>query len=99
MRWHILFSGRVQGVGFRYSALRVARELGVTGWVRNLADGRVELVGEGPAGNGETLVRHICHATYGEVSDWTMESAVATGEFREFDIRPDAAAPDSGWSG
>ncbi len=41
------FSGRVQGVGFRYQTTRVAREYEVSGWVQNLADGRVHLVAEG----------------------------------------------------
>ncbi len=42
-----VISGRVQGVGFRYHAQRAARELGVTGWARNLEDGRVEVQGNG----------------------------------------------------
>ncbi len=43
----VYFTGHVQGVGFRYQALQVAREFSVTGMVRNLDDGRVELVAEG----------------------------------------------------
>ncbi|MDP3177310.1 MAG: acylphosphatase [Spirochaetaceae bacterium] len=45
-----IVSGRVQGVGFRYSARREALRLGLTGWVRNLDDGDVELRAEGPRG-------------------------------------------------
>ena len=47
VRKHICFSGRVQGVGFRYSAIYLARPLGLTGWVENLWDGRVEMEVQG----------------------------------------------------
>ncbi|MCR4409910.1 MAG: acylphosphatase [Candidatus Saccharicenans sp.] len=46
-RFHALISGRVQGVAFRFFAQHVANQLGITGWVRNLYDGRVEVVAEG----------------------------------------------------
>ncbi len=45
---HLVLSGRVQGVGFRYYALRAAQRLNLHGWVRNLSDGSVELEAEGP---------------------------------------------------
>lgn len=47
VRAHVFVSGRVQGVFFRYETYRLASRLGVTGWVRNLPDGRVEAVFEG----------------------------------------------------
>lgn len=47
VRRHIRFSGRVQGVGFRYTACYIARSLGLTGWVRNLWDGDVEMEVQG----------------------------------------------------
>lgn len=47
VRKHFYFSGRVQEVGFRYQATRLARCLGLTGWVRNLDDGRVEMEVQG----------------------------------------------------
>lgn len=47
VRWHIFFSGRVQHVGFRYTAFYFARELQLTGWVDNLSDGRVEMEVQG----------------------------------------------------
>ena len=47
VRKHIIFSGLVQGVGFRYRSYYAASKLGLTGWVRNLADGRVEMEVQG----------------------------------------------------
>jgi acylphosphatase len=47
-RVHVTVSGEVQGVFFRYETRRRARELGIAGWVRNVPDGRVEAVFEGP---------------------------------------------------
>ncbi|MFW6180961.1 MAG: acylphosphatase [Spirochaetota bacterium] len=44
---HLLVSGRVQGVGFRFFSVNHAHRLGLTGWVRNLPDGRVEILAEG----------------------------------------------------
>jgi acylphosphatase len=52
--YRYLVQGRVQGVGYRYFALREAEGLGVSGFVRNLPDGTVEVLGEGPE---ETLAR------------------------------------------
>ena len=58
-RAHVFYSGRVQGVGFRYTAEKLAMELDLTGWVKNLPDGRVEMVCEGPREKIELLLNHI----------------------------------------
>ena len=55
-RVRVILSGRVQGVAYRQSAADEAQRLGVTGWVRNLPDGRVEAVFEGPPAAVERLV-------------------------------------------
>jgi acylphosphatase len=56
IRYRVLISGRVQGVFFRDTCRRVAEQYGVTGWVRNLSDGRVEAVFEGPEKDVRRLV-------------------------------------------
>lgn len=56
IRYRLLISGRVQGVFFRDTCRRVAQQHGVSGWVRNLPDGRVEAVFEGPAADVGCLV-------------------------------------------
>lgn len=56
VRYRVLVSGQVQGVSFRVACQRMAWQHGVAGWVRNLSDGRVEAVFEGPAGEVERLL-------------------------------------------
>jgi acylphosphatase len=77
-----LISGRVQGVGFRYFAERAAREIGVTGWARNLADGSVEVHANGsPAQLSELEARLRMGPANADVRgfDW-QESSVTSGE-------------------
>ncbi len=80
-------TGRVQGVGFRYSVLDEARQLGLTGWVRNTHDGAVELVGEGQE---EALRRLVawCHLgpPGGRVTAVDERWLPYTGEFDSFRI-------------
>ncbi len=59
VRNHIRFGGRVQGVGFRYTACRLAQGLGLTGWVRNLEDGDVEMEAQGDAAAIQRLIEGL----------------------------------------
>jgi acylphosphatase len=59
-RAHVFVSGKVQGVFYRATTRDTARETGVDGWVKNLADGRVEAVFEGPESSVESMVEW-CH--------------------------------------
>jgi acylphosphatase len=79
--------GRVQGVGFRYSAVDEARRLGLSGWVRNLPDGDVELVAEGPKGTLQRLATWAHVGPLGAlVTDVEEKWLPYAGEFDTFRI-------------
>jgi acylphosphatase len=86
-RMHVFYSGRVQGVGFRYTVKSVAAGFEVVGIVRNLIDGRVELISEGPREELEAFRKAfgeagLEHFIRNEEINWSE----ATGEFRGFEI-------------
>ncbi len=83
---HIFYSGRVQGVGFRYTVQRHARDLGLDGWVKNLSDGRVELYAEGDRGDLEALQARIGRDFDGCIRDAEVTYAPAPGGERGFRI-------------
>jgi acylphosphatase len=87
-RIRLIISGRVQGVGFRFSAYDEANRLGVAGFVRNLPGGEVEVIAEGPR---EVLKMLAAWAHRGppsaHVTGLTEEWLDSTGEFTEFRIR------------
>ena len=64
MRKHIVFHGRVQGVGFRYSARYIASDLGLTGWVKNLWDGSVEMEIQGSPELIDEMTRRLSRQRY-----------------------------------
>lgn len=84
---HVFYSGRVQGVGFRYTVEDIAREMGVSGWVKNLSDGRVELVVEAEEGALKNFLHRIEEAFSSYIGDKDAEWLAATGEFKDFGIR------------
>lgn len=87
IRAHVIIAGRVQGVFFRAETQRMAKEHGVTGWVKNLPDGRVEAVFEGP----EDAVNKViawCHLgpPHAVVTDVSVKREEYTGAFDRFSI-------------
>lgn len=86
-RIHVFYSGSVQGVGFRFTAEDIAQRLGVTGWVRNMRDGRVELVAEAEESTLKDLLSRIEQYFRSYIQDINIQWQQASGEFRDFDIR------------
>jgi acylphosphatase len=83
----ILFSGTVQGVGFRFTTRRIAAGLAVTGYVQNLPDGRVRVVAEGAAAELNRLVDAIHRQMSGYIDNSETTVRPATGRFDHFEIR------------
>ena len=86
-RLHIYYSGSVQGVGFRFAAERTAATLGLTGWVKNLRDGRVEVACEGKESSLKEFLQKMNNMFEEYIRDRDVEWSEATGEFKEFEIR------------
>lgn len=87
-RLHAYIRGYVQGVGFRHHTMRSAGDLGLTGWVRNLRDGRVEVVAEGERSRLEELLAALRRGPISaEVEGIETEWTEASGEFVGFKVR------------
>jgi acylphosphatase len=83
----IYYSGRVQGVGFRYTARALAARYRVTGFVQNLPDGRVRLVVEGDSDEVQAFADSIHAEMAAYIRDAQVSVRPATGRFRGFEIR------------
>ncbi|MBQ9482952.1 MAG: acylphosphatase [Ruminiclostridium sp.] len=79
VRKHIIFYGRVQGVGFRWNARFAAESYGVSGWVRNLYDGSVEMEAEGTEQSIDNMITAIEHGTYIRIEDMTVKDIPVEG--------------------
>jgi acylphosphatase len=82
----VIYSGRVQGVGFRYTAQRVAEGFAVAGYVKNLPNGSVELVAQGEADQVEGLLQALAQQMAGYIRDAAV-SAEPPGNYQDFRVR------------
>ena len=84
VRVEIILSGQVQGVGFRYTARSMAQQLGAVGWVRNLSDGRVQMLIEG----AESVVTELIERLEKQfsISDKKISQGAVLGDIKDFTI-------------
>ena len=83
VRKHIIFYGRVQGVGFRYYSVYKARALGLTGWVRNLYDGTVEMEVQGKESEIDQLIIFLQNQRFILIEDMKVKKLAVVDE-RDF---------------
>jgi len=86
-RIQVIYKGNVQGVGFRYTARSVAQRYSVSGFVKNLTNGDVEVTAEGHQAQVEQFVADLEREMQGYVDSRTVEWGAPTGEFRGFTVR------------
>ncbi len=83
---HVYFSGIVQGVGFRYTTHRFACDLGLSGWVKNLSDGRVEMIAQGPQEKVEALIKELELHFSGSIQQTDVSYLSALDNFNGFRV-------------
>jgi acylphosphatase len=83
----VIFSGRVQGVGFRYTVRKLARRHPVTGFVRNLPDGTVELIVQGKIEAANALLADVALAFEGYIQHYGRKPVESPEKFAHFEIR------------
>jgi acylphosphatase len=89
-RAHVFYSGSVQGVGFRYTVQDIAVNLDIYGWVKNLKDGRVEIVAEAEEKNLKEFLDKISKGPLGRyIKDADAVWEKPSKEFNDFDIKLD----------
>ena len=86
-RVRVIYTGSVQGVNFRYTALSLAEHFGIRGWVKNLPDGRVELAAEGREDTVINFLNHIDERMSGYIQNKETTWAETKDKFTSFIIR------------
>ncbi len=87
LRKTVFYQGHVQGVGFRYTTQSIAKRYDVAGFVRNLPDGRVELVAEGEKHELVAFLDDVRERMVRYIRDERVDTLAASGEFAGFEIR------------
>lgn len=83
---HLIFVGRVQGVGFRFTAYHIANRHKLTGFVRNLPDGTVEMLAQGKSEQVDDCIREIQDSFTGYVRDTRIEDVAPDPQYGRFNI-------------
>jgi acylphosphatase len=83
----VFFTGRVQGVGFRYTTLQVAKEFEVSGWVKNMPDGRVHLEAEGTPQTVKAFIAAVEERMHSHIRKTERQGAKRLPQFVGFEIR------------
>lgn len=86
IRKTVLYAGRVQGVFFRATAREVSHDFAVTGTVRNLSDGRVELVAEGERAEVDRFLAAVRAAKASHIARESIDETAASGQFADFRV-------------
>lgn len=86
IRTRVTYNGRVQGVGFRYTALHVSRSYRIAGYVRNMPNGTVELEAEGDAGQVQAFLAALAEQMGGNIRDESRSPAKPTHREETFEI-------------
>ena len=86
-RWRVLCAGRVQHVGFRYSAYYLAKALDLTGWVDNLPDGRVEMEVQGPPALVHKMLQQLSDRPHIRILDMDVREIEVVPDERRFAVR------------
>jgi len=87
VRYHLHFTGRVQGVGFRWQARMAADTLRLTGWVMNMWDGSVDMEVQGSEGDIERMIEMLMRARYIEIDDIRKDKIAVCEDERSFKVK------------
>jgi len=86
IRQHVWYDGTVQGVGFRFTTRRLAQRRNVSGYVKNLPDGRVEVVAEGPSEEVKGFLSDVREALGTYIREAEIVEEPASGTFEGFGV-------------